>query len=359
MKPPYEQIGLNGGRSSDCEASPPSAYTPSSNRGVGLSPDLEVSVHWLAITIHDSLSNAIGPYLSSFFDIPDLSWSEASETWFRPMERTNRGYAAGYECRDGMEIFAYPSTGNHCHLVMRGSVLEKYSISRLTSFLLHFVDEEEVEEFLLGGIRPKANVTRIDLAIDNCPFSPRQVFDAQDSKNFRSKARPGGWFPDNGTGATAYHGSKKSDKQLRVYDRRGPTRLEIQYRNKAALALCASLCYLDEDDWVPHAIGIVRDFIDFVDRQKNISESPLLDWWEDFVGSSGRIRLPSGYVEPDSIAGLRGFVERVAPSIKALLYYEKRTPDEFFERVRLRERQINLLRSVGRWGLEEDQADVS
>jgi hypothetical protein len=141
---------------------------------------------------------------------------------------------------------------------------------------------------------------------------------------------------------------------MRVYDRRGPTRLELEYRRKAAIALCSALCYLDHDEWAEFSIGVVRDFIDFVERKKNGSESPLLAWWSDFVGTTGRVSLPSGYREPDSIARLRGYVDRVAPSVKALLYFDRMSPDQFFERVSLGDRQLRLLASVGRGSLECD-----
>ncbi len=354
MKPPYRQRSVAS--ASESEASPPCEDTPSTNRGVGISAGLTVSPHWLSATLHGSLSELVESYFECFLKLPDLSWEEVCATWFRPLEYSRYGYRGAWVCRDGMEVYAFPSTGQHCLLVMSGSVIEKYPKDSLLRFLATHLDEEEVYDFLNGGDRPRLNISRFDVAIDNCPFTPRQVFDAQDAGNYRSKARPGAWYPDTGDGSTAYHGSRKSDKLLRVYDRRGPTRCELEYRRKAALALCTLYAYSEQTDVVERVIGVLRDLVDFVDRRSNVSESPLLPWWELFVGSTGREALPSGYKEPDSIVRLRGYVKRVAPSIKALLHYEQISPESFFQTVELGKRQVSLLTSVGRW--ESSESDV-
>jgi replication initiation factor len=347
MEPPYQNLDTE--KAGERSASPPSGYTPATNRGVGISSDLVIAPHWLAITIHKSLSEVASAYLEDVVGWPDMSWSEVDGKWFRKLEFSGCGYAGIYEGRDGVKIFAYPSTGTHCHLVMSGTVLEQYSVDCFRQLVLRYMEADEFEEFLGGGSRPTINVTRFDLAIDNCPFTPRDVFDALDSGNFRSKSRPGAWYPDTGSGSTAYVGSKKSDKQARIYDRRGPTRFELQYRRIPAFALCHELACLEQEEWHSFVLGVLRSFIEFVERKTNVSESPPLPWWEEFVGSTSVVRLPSANIEPDSIGRLRGYVDKVAPAVKALLYYDKCTPDSFFERVRLRDNHLKLLESVGRY----------
>jgi hypothetical protein len=101
-------------------------------------------------------------------------------------------------------------------------------------------------------------------------------------------------------------------------------------------------------EWHDYSIGVIRGFIDFVDRKANATESPLLPWWEELVGATAKVRLPSANTEADSIAKLRGHVDKVAPAVKALLYFDRCSPDAFFERVQLREKHLRLLESVGR-----------
>lgn len=228
MNAPYESMDAE--KAGKRVALPPSGDTPTSNRGVGISPNLVLTPHWLAFTIHDSLSNVAAAYMECFMGLFDMTWQELDGKWFEKLEYGMRGYAGVWQGLDGVRVYAYPTSGKHCHIVMSGSVLEQYSPDRFSELILRFVDEDDFDEYIAGGQRPKLNITRFDFAIDYCPFTPRQVFDSLDSGNYRSKSRPGAWYPDTGTGSTAYVGSRRSDKQMRVYDRRGHTRLELQFR---------------------------------------------------------------------------------------------------------------------------------
>ena len=355
MKPPFLESASRA-RERERSASRPGADTPTSNRGVGISSPLTIAPHWLAATVHKSLGAVASAYVEDFHDLPDMSWAELDRHWFVALDRSIAGYAGGWQGRDGVKIYAYPSTGQHCHLVMSGTVLERHTIDSIRRFLLRYVDETEFEEFLAGGKRPDIRITRFDIAIDHCPFSPRTVFDAMDRGDFRSKSRPGAWYPDTGTGSTVYLGSKKSDKQLRVYDRRGPTRLELQFRRIPAFVLCMEAILCSSDEWPAHAVGVVRSMVDFVDRKSNATQSPLLPWWEEFIGAAIEVRLPTAADTPDSIAKLRGYVERIAPSVKALLHYDGRSADEFFQHVQLGDRQVRLLESVGHYFAEDSVA---
>ena len=73
----------------------------------------------------------------------------------------------------------------------------------------------------------------------------------------------------------------------RIYDKRGPTRLEIEFREKWADKKSAR--YLPPplpNTGYSRCMGILRDFVDFVDAAvsgENISRAPLLPWWSTFI----------------------------------------------------------------------------
>jgi hypothetical protein len=80
---------------------------------------------------------------------------------------------------------------------------------------------------------------------------------------------------------------------VRVYNRRGFVRFEMEWRGDRSHLLCAALTQADPASWPKIAIAHLRDFIDFIDRDAsaNVSRCPLLPWWAAFVGGIDRIRV--------------------------------------------------------------------
>lgn len=339
MNTPYESMDAE--KAGKRVALPPSGDTPTSNRGVGIR-ELVVSPHWASFTVWDSVSNVAEAYCEFFREEFDREWDEIRQNFFRLSQFSQRGYAACWDGADGSRLLGYPSAGEHCHLVLTGSVLEQYSPDAFVGFVQHYSDQTSS---IVGGLRPRINVTRFDLAIDNCPFKPTQIRDALQAGNFRSKTRMHSSISSNSD--TAYLGSKKSDKQMRVYDQRGPTRLELQFRRVPALELCLGLCERPPRDWPRYSLEVCRGFVDFVERGPNISQSPLTPWWKKFVGLSGRVTLGGMRDVPPSLLRLERHLSKNASGLRAICIAKGIDPTEFLNRFPISDKHRRLLHSSG------------
>ena len=125
----------------------------------------------------------------------------------------------------------------------------------------------------------------------------------------------------NRKGRTIYIGSRTSKRMLRCYDARGVTRLELECKEERAVSLLEHLCAFDVSEWSAQAFGVLRDYVDFRDRDasKRVSDCPLLGWWAAIVGGAERVRLPLPRVMPDARRSVRWLRRGVAPMLAAVL----------------------------------------
>lgn len=141
--------------------------------------------------------------------------------------------------------------------------------------------------------------TRIDTAIDHCPFTPEHLLTAQKLGFVRTHAQGYGWA-SNDEGDTFTLGSRKSDVYLRCYDRRGFTRTELELKRGHAQEFFAALMARDVSEFPALFLGALRSHVDFVDSGacENISRAPLLPFWRSFVGMFERVRLAPARAVP-------------------------------------------------------------
>ena len=167
-------------------------------------------------------------------------------------------------------------------------------------------------------------LTRVDAAWDGVPFTVGQVAEAYIAKNVRTRAREadayGPLVARPGTGSTVTIGSRNSGRQVCVYDRRGPVRLEFRLRRGHAEAVRPFL----EGAWDevgPSLLGVLRSYVEFVDAESdtNVSRRELLPWWEAFVGHVGHVRLVVERVATSVQRRVRWLRESVAPTMAALV----------------------------------------
>lgn len=244
---------------------------PSSNRGVTVT----VGVHWLALTFFTNPARAMFHLLEHFFGSSlenEMEWSE----YFRPLGYGGRGYRSIWVGPEGVRLYGYPEYGQHCHLEIHGRVLEGFDLEHLRNYL-----------FSLTKISFDWRCTRIDIPFDNCPFTPDLCNEMREAGNVRTRAHRDSWeWFENPEGDTLNIGTRQSGRMVRIYDRRGPTRLELQLRDKWAEEVCGVLTTSPTKYWLYECLGILRDFLDFVDASGsggNISRAPLLPWWAEFI----------------------------------------------------------------------------
>lgn len=159
--------------------------------------------------------------------------------------------------------------------------------------------------------------TRLDGAVDYCPFTPRHLLEAHLRGLVRTHSQTQEW-DSSPTGDTFGLGSGSSDASLRCYDRRGYTRTEFQLRRGHAQEFLARMFSATEDEHPALFLGAIRSIVDFVDstQDENISRCDLLPFWSDFVGMFQRIRLAPARV----LATARTYRDRARKQMAAMFY---------------------------------------
>jgi hypothetical protein len=96
----------------------------------------------------------------------------------------------------------------------------------------------------------------------------------------------------NHEGDTVDLGSRASERFLRLYDRRGSCRVELELKKRRSVALWRRLVALhDEAAWGMEALAELRAFIDFRERSEgvHVDRCELLPWWAEFCAGAGRL----------------------------------------------------------------------
>lgn len=169
-------------------------------------------------------------------------------------------------------------------------------------------------------------LTRFDIAWDTDVLTPEQVRAAHAAGDAVTFSKYHKWMQDP-EGSTFYLGKRGSDSDvrlLRVYDRRGLTRVELEVHGKRAQSLWKVLD-LEEDlgRWSPMALAYLVDFVDFRDRQadSNIGRCPRLPWWEDFTEGAGRLALPLPRKAPTLDSTKEWLEGQIAPTLSLVADY--------------------------------------
>lgn len=239
------------------------------------------SVHWFAITIHQD------------FEKVKAVWSQFFALGLGVLVDKGhgaRGYRQLSEALLGAKIYSDHVTAqegkDHCHIEIPGSACEAVLPSVFPQ-LVAFLTENQV----------RFAIKRVDFAFDGVPFSPQDFFDGLMSDNLVSLIKrdpslnndsirvdqsPCALRENGEVGTmTVYAGSRSSQRMVRVYNKRGDTRLELELRHERAHAVCLDVFAHDWDEWEYTVKTHLRQFIDF----KNT------DWWAVFVSLAHRADL--------------------------------------------------------------------
>lgn len=137
-------------------------------------------------------------------------------------------------------------------------------------------------------------VTRLDLAWDTDIFTPRQVLDAWDSGNGVSHVKKRKWINEDHD--TVYFGARSAQnaRMVRVYNRRGPTRVELELHKMRADNVWTLLQGVPQEEWSTAGLHCLVDFLDFRERSfdMNVGRCPRLDWFEAFTVGASRLSMP-------------------------------------------------------------------
>jgi hypothetical protein len=230
----------------------------------------QVGLHYLTGTSRHSLE-AVKAYLSSL-----LGASEFAPTGYG-------GNSYQHTLRSILDAKIYYTDGREDILVwLPGRVCEFLGHSGLICIIEHL----------------ELSCTRLDIAFDGHDISPMLLQQTWLDGNVNTRVRRESVdFRHEGVdviGNTFYIGSKKSERVLCAYDRRGFNRLEFRVRGEMAYNLSQSFLMLhDEPDRVSLVLGMLRAWVDFVDRSVDVNPTrcPQLPWWSSFLNSAEKFRF--------------------------------------------------------------------
>jgi DNA relaxase NicK len=168
-----------------------------------------------------------------------------------------------------------------------------------------------------------ARPSRIDIAIDGAPFSPKRLYNhicgneraTVVHANTRAQAIE---YIESHDGATCNIGSRESPRFARCYDMHGFTRFEIEYKQAAARAVLASLYKVGLDGFAAHAFELLNDFIRVTDQRDEHLERrhrATADFWAAFVGMGRRAKLKYSEVITSTYETFMSWAERCLPAV--------------------------------------------
>ena len=198
--------------------------------------------------------------------------------------------------------------------------------------------------------------TRLDVAVDHCPFSPDDLRREWVSDNVRTnckpvkKAKPGREhirtckWDSSPTGDTFYMSSRKSSVFARCYDERGFTRFELEMKGERATK-AATLIFADSEQLKQRTMGMIRELVDFVDAKSdtNRSRCTLLPFWRAFITKFERVKVQLTPRPEITLDRIKNWIEgQVAPSLA--LYEMACGSRDSYDDVRRDLRRIGLKR---------------
>jgi hypothetical protein len=111
-------------------------------------------------------------------------------------------------------------------------------------------------------------------------------------------------------------------RYLRIYNRRGYTRVELELKGLFADAAVHRYFQETSEEWKTTAVGMLRDYIDFVDRNTGGSSTraELLPWWQAFVGDIPRAKERPRRADPagELLQRRKAYLTRLLPTLCVL-----------------------------------------
>lgn len=206
------------------------------------------SIDWFSCTFkHGEEMNDIRKAVS--FGMPMRAWS---------VQQARFGYSFAMAHPFGHYVMSNPARPEMgVHLAFTGRAL-------------HELAEGEVPavKMLKWALDQNARPTRIDLAIDvfDVEIDPQALAQSPRVKTAPGSARKWSFVKGHDKGCTAYVGSRKSDKFLRIYDKAAEqgiegglwTRFELELKGDAARAASVQMWMLTDEERPAFIKGLIR-----------------------------------------------------------------------------------------------------
>jgi DNA relaxase NicK len=237
-------------------------------------------VHWFAFTFFGDREE-----FDAFYDL------HLKEVFGDYVEKGHggRGYKSIATNGAGIRLYFDPvsfgAKGNHIHVEIPGEACDCMIPDKFRDMMTYFV----YGRFKEGKPQiDKFSIKRLDFAFDHEYFTPEQWYEAIKGDSIISLAKrdsirieqsPYVLREDGQIGTmTVYLGSNESGRMLRVYNKRGPTRAELQMRDERAHLVAIDVLLRHPSKWHEAALAHLVQYITFREGQEP-------DWWLAFTGS--------------------------------------------------------------------------
>jgi hypothetical protein len=233
--------------------------------------DIEYRIHWLSFTVHAPTDAAFTIYGLLFQDL----FGELIDKG-----HGGRGFKVIYHGLLELKLYLEPvhSEESYFHFEIPGQACDMLSWK-------HF---QALGQILESNFPGQHKFTRFDFAFDHVPFSPEEAESAIKRGQVRSlvkretleiHASPFAARDNGEIGTyTVELGSRTSERMIRVYNKRGFTRLELEMRDDRANIVAPQVFRCDDvSEWYPLMMSHLRDYVDF-----------STDWWTDFTEGTWR-----------------------------------------------------------------------
>ncbi|KAA3642795.1 MAG: hypothetical protein DWQ07_19920 [Chloroflexi bacterium] len=274
--------------------------------------EITFKIDWLAITGWGLPSYALElwqEWLSDYLGDPV------------PMGFGGRGYKSIGKSLAGAKLYTQPANeGNHFHIELPASACDAIPPEQMSRMMQYLAEQEEPENH-------RFRVTRLDLAWDGVNFTPQDFLEAVENDYIRTLAKrettrveqsPMTEKEDGSLGTTTiYLGSRTSTRSIRVYDKRGFTRVELEIRQERADQIARLLLVELPQKWSELGIAHLRDYIDVFENDEKENLAP---WWEELVTGIVRANLKvSDAADIELVRLQRWMVTQVAPALSVLM----------------------------------------
>lgn len=265
-----------------------------------------MKIHWLAITIFSSREDVLSLW-DKFFELELGSMVETP--------RGGRGFQNVDVALHEAKLYYNPVqqsdiAKDYCHLEFTGSACDSVIPT-------HFRD---LVDYLLS-VSISFKITRLDVAWDNLSFSPEDFYQSVCAELVTSPAKRTSLsfvsspyeVRENGEAGchTCYFGSKSSHRLVRVYNKRGGTRLELVCRDDRAHAVALDIFDNLYSDWDFVAREHLLDYIDF----------PTWSLWQDFIKHAKQAYLVITPARKVALTKIQGWLERQV-SVALSVFYD-------------------------------------
>jgi hypothetical protein len=231
--------------------------------------EITFKIDYFSITIwgeHEEILSIFDQYLSKYVGDPVH------------IGHGHRGYQRWGKALSGVNLYSIPSNEDqhHGHIELKGAACDVIPMATLREMFLYLQERFETTGHLY-------RITRLDLAWDHVMVTPMEFLFSIQQDHLRSLTKRSSWKMDQSPvgdedriSTTVYFGAPSSERRVRVYDKHGFTRVELQLRDERAHKITeAMFAYLPEQ-WGELGVAHLRDFVDVY---ASADKKTLAPWW--------------------------------------------------------------------------------